>query len=155
MNLKTLLDHLSHLPQGLGGVKIALQGPLGAGKTHLVKALAERLLPGLGDDVQSPSFNLCHEYAAPGLVIQHYDLYRIESANELEELGIYESLSDEHSLCLIEWADLFAEIRRLCHYAIEIRLLPDQSRDYFVFALDQKSQLDLDCTVQQVDIKAK
>jgi len=135
-----MLDFLCSLPQGLAGVKIALKGPLGAGKTHLVKALAQRLTPGLEAEVQSPSFNLCHLYAGPGFELQHYDLYRLEAPGELDELGIFESLSDPGSLTLVEWGDLFAEILQLCHYVIEIHLQADGSRDYFVSPLDQMSR---------------
>ncbi len=91
-----------------GGLVIALRGPLGAGKTAFVKGLAE----GLGLDpgvVCSPTFVISAEYPAceGGVRLVHLDLYRLESAGELEAAGFLDVL-DEHSVVAIEWADRIA-----------------------------------------------
>ena len=81
---------------------IALVGPLGAGKTTLVRAIAE----GLGADprrVKSPTFALIHEYAGR-LPIYHFDAYRLPDAAAFADLGIEEYFSGD-GVCLIEWAD--------------------------------------------------
>jgi tRNA threonylcarbamoyladenosine biosynthesis protein TsaE len=85
------------------GAVIALIGPLGAGKTHLVRAIAEGL--GIRDSrlVNSPTFVLIQEYAAR-LPIYHFDAYRLRTAGEFSELGVHEYFQGD-GVCLVEWAD--------------------------------------------------
>ena len=85
------------------GAVIGLIGPLGAGKTHLVRAVAEGL--GIADSraVSSPTFVLIQEYAAR-LPIYHFDAYRLRSEAEFFELGVQEYFEGE-GVCLVEWAD--------------------------------------------------
>ena len=85
------------------GAVVALVGPLGAGKTHLVRAIAEGL--GIHDSrvVTSPTFALIHEYNAR-LPIYHFDAYRLKSEAEFDDLGTQEYY-DSGGVCLIEWAD--------------------------------------------------
>src|SRR6266478_4915648 len=85
------------------GAVIALVGPLGAGKTHLVRAVAEGL--GIADSrvVSSPTFVLIQEYDAR-LPIYHFDAYRLRSAAEFAELGVNEYFEGD-GVCLVEWAD--------------------------------------------------
>ena len=85
---------------------VALSGDLGSGKTTLARGLIEDLLARSGaphEYVQSPTFNLVQPYSAGDLEIWHYDLYRIESANELEELGLDDALDIGCVIC--EWPD--------------------------------------------------
>jgi tRNA threonylcarbamoyladenosine biosynthesis protein TsaE len=84
------------------GSVVGLVGMLGAGKTHLVRAVAE----GLGADgrlVTSPTFVLIQEYQAR-LPIYHFDAYRLASAGEFLDLGVNEYFEGQ-GVCLIEWAD--------------------------------------------------
>ena len=84
------------------GAVVGLIGPLGAGKTHLVRAIAEGL--GLRDGaVSSPTFVLIQEYQAR-LPIYHFDAYRLRSEGEFFDLGAHEYF-DGDGVCLIEWAD--------------------------------------------------
>lgn len=89
------------------GDVVALIGNLGAGKTHLVQAIAE----GLGveqEQVHSPTFVLIQEY--PGRIpICHIDAYRLRDIDEFLELGADELLGSDH-VCLIEWADRVADV---------------------------------------------
>jgi len=86
---------------------IAVEGPLGAGKTTLTKAIAGEL--GIKDVVVSPTFVLHREY--PGL--DHIDAWRVEDFEEIEKLGLSEMLANKH-LVIIEWADKFqAQISKL------------------------------------------
>lgn len=80
-------------------------GPLGAGKTALVKALCQQL--GIDpSSVQSPTFGLVHPYlAANGEEVFHFDLYRVKSEEELIEFG-FESYLDSGAYCFIEWPSL-------------------------------------------------
>jgi tRNA threonylcarbamoyladenosine biosynthesis protein TsaE len=85
------------------GAVVALVGPLGAGKTQLVRAIAEGL--GIADSrvVSSPTFVLIQEYTAR-LPIYHFDAYRLRSPEEFCDLGAHEYFEGT-GVCLIEWAD--------------------------------------------------
>lgn len=88
-----------------GGDAIALIGDLGAGKTTLVAGLVAALG---GGDAASPTFSLVNEYPGGRLVVWHVDLYRIERAAELVELGLDDVIGDRRGICVVEWADRFA-----------------------------------------------
>ena len=85
------------------GDVIALSGPLGAGKTSVARGLLAAL--GLAGEAPSPSFAIVQPYAPPEvrLPVLHVDLYRIEDAEEIEELGLDEAMGD--SVLLIEWPE--------------------------------------------------
>jgi len=87
-----------------GGEIILLSGPLGAGKTLLVKGMAQAL--GVDeDDVSSPSFTLVNAYDGR-LRLYHIDLYRLdEGASAAHAVDLDELLSDEHAVIVIEWAE--------------------------------------------------
>jgi tRNA threonylcarbamoyladenosine biosynthesis protein TsaE len=85
------------------GQVIGLIGDLGAGKTRLVRAIAEAL--GVEPvDVTSPTYVLIHEYAGT-LPIYHFDAYRLASPDDFDALGAPEYFASG-GLCLVEWADL-------------------------------------------------
>jgi tRNA threonylcarbamoyladenosine biosynthesis protein TsaE len=88
-----------------GGDAIALIGDLGAGKTTLVTGLVAALG---GGAAASPTFSLVNEYPGGRLVVWHVDLYRIERAAELVELGLDDVIGERRGICVIEWADRFA-----------------------------------------------
>lgn len=83
-----------------GGETILLEGDLGAGKTTFTKGLAKAL--GVKDEVTSPTFTILNVYEDGRLKLNHLDMYRVESADELEELGIEDCFDDE-SVTVIEW----------------------------------------------------
>jgi len=86
-----------------GHTVIAFSGELGAGKTTFIQAICRKL--GIEVDVNSPTFALVNEYFSPeGNSIFHFDLYRIESQDELFDMG-YEEYFYSGSLCLIEWPE--------------------------------------------------
>lgn len=86
-----------------GGETIALYGPLGAGKTALVRGIAQGL-GALPTAVNSPTFVMIHEYDQGRLPLAHVDLYRIRSSRELESTGLIEYFSGQ-TVTAIEWAD--------------------------------------------------
>lgn len=86
------------------GAVLALQGDLGAGKTHFTKGLAEGL--GCSSEVTSPTFTLVHEYHGGRLPLYHFDFYRMESEDEVLRVGWDEYL-DEEGVLVIEWPDKF------------------------------------------------
>jgi len=82
---------------------IAFSGEMGAGKTTFIQALCRNL--GVKVEVNSPTFSLVNEYfTAVGNSIFHFDLYRIETPDELFDMG-YEEYFYSGSLCLIEWPE--------------------------------------------------
>jgi tRNA threonylcarbamoyladenosine biosynthesis protein TsaE len=87
----------------LPGDVIGLTGPLGAGKTHLVRAIAEGLEIPDSRCVNSPTFVLIQEYRAR-LPIYHFDVYRLRRAEEFSDLGVDEYFGGK-GVCLIEWVD--------------------------------------------------
>jgi tRNA threonylcarbamoyl adenosine modification protein YjeE len=86
-----------------GGDAVALVGELGAGKTALVSGLVAGL--GAGTAV-SPTFALINEYHGR-LIVWHVDLYRLDRASELVELGLDDLFGDRRGLVVVEWADRF------------------------------------------------
>ena len=83
------------------GDAVALWGGLGAGKTTLARDILQAL--GVVEDVPSPTFTLVQTYETPGLSVAHYDLYRLKSSRELDELGFTEALED--GAALVEWPE--------------------------------------------------
>lgn len=80
-----------------------LEGEVGSGKTETVKTVARVL--GL-KEVASPSFAIHHQYlTAEGWPVDHLDLYRLESADDLESTGFWDLFGEPEALILIEWAD--------------------------------------------------
>jgi tRNA threonylcarbamoyladenosine biosynthesis protein TsaE len=90
---------------------VLLRGELGAGKTTLVKGIAEAFQAASEDDVTSPTFTLVHEYHGPAVNIYHIDLYRVDTARELETLAL-DDLMAENSVLLIEWGEKFPHLER-------------------------------------------
>lgn len=84
-----------------GGEVIAYKGSMGAGKTTFTRGLAIGM--GLPDEVTSPTFALVNEYRGE-LTLYHFDMYRIQSANDLETTGFYDYMS-EKSVLAVEWSE--------------------------------------------------
>jgi tRNA threonylcarbamoyladenosine biosynthesis protein TsaE len=89
---------------------VLLRGELGAGKTTLVKGIAAALEAAAEEDVTSPTFTLVHEYRGPRVVVYHIDLYRVDTARELETLGL-DDLRSDNSILLIEWGEKFSRFQ--------------------------------------------
>jgi tRNA threonylcarbamoyladenosine biosynthesis protein TsaE len=89
------------------GDVIGLTGELGCGKTCFVRGLARGLGLRAGA-VTSPTFTLINEYRGGRLVLHHVDLYRLDSAEELVELGL-EEIAGGEGVCAIEWIDRFTQ----------------------------------------------
>lgn len=87
---------------------ILLNGSLGAGKTHFARSLIQSVLSNI-EDVPSPTFTLVQTYDTDVGPIWHADLYRINGADEIEELGLTEAMED--AICLIEWPDRLGDLK--------------------------------------------
>jgi tRNA threonylcarbamoyladenosine biosynthesis protein TsaE len=90
------------------GLVVALIGPLGAGKTQLVRGVAEGLEVPDSRAVSSPTFVLIQEYAGR-LPIYHFDTYRLTRPDQFADLGPEEYFEGD-GVCLVEWADRVREI---------------------------------------------
>ncbi|HEY8505208.1 MAG TPA: tRNA (adenosine(37)-N6)-threonylcarbamoyltransferase complex ATPase subunit type 1 TsaE [Gemmataceae bacterium] len=103
------------------GAVVALVGPLGAGKTHFARAIAEGL--GLENSrvVTSPTFVLIQEYPAR-IPIAHFDVYRLRSAAEFEDLGPGEYFAGPW-VSLIEWADRVESLLPPEHLRVELQIV--------------------------------
>ena len=89
------------------GTVVCLEGPLGAGKTHFVKGMAQAF--GIDrQEVHSPTFTLIHEYAGD-LPLYHFDCYRMESPQEALEIGAEEYFYGD-GICVIEWPERIASL---------------------------------------------
>ena len=96
---------------------IALYGDLGVGKTAFVRGLAKVLAPGAA--VRSPTFALVNEYRAKPCSVFHFDMYRIESEDELESIGFYDYL--DRGLCVVEWSENIGYALPETYLKIEIK----------------------------------
>lgn len=103
-SLQELDDVARSFLEAVGEVAvIGFSGEMGAGKTTFIQALCRNL--GVTAEVNSPTFSLVNEYFTPeGNSIFHFDLYRIETPEELFDMG-YEEYFFSGSLCLIEWPE--------------------------------------------------
>jgi tRNA threonylcarbamoyladenosine biosynthesis protein TsaE len=90
---------------------VLLRGDLGAGKTTLVKGIAEAFEAALAEEVTSPTFTLVHEYRGPLADLFHIDLYRVDTPRELETLGL-DDLCSDRSILLIEWGEKFSRLQK-------------------------------------------
>ncbi len=104
-----------------GGTVLALNGELGAGKTVFARGVAEGL--GIMNNISSPSYVIMNLYKGR-LELYHFDFYRLENEEELEELGLEEYFYAENGLALIEWANKFPHFLPSARLEIEIRKDP-------------------------------
>lgn len=106
---------------------VVLTGDLGAGKTTLIKGIAEGFGAARQEDVTSPTFTLIHEYRGQQADVFHIDLYRVDTARELETLGL-DDLRSERSVILMEWGEKFERFRRERDAEIRIERVSETER---------------------------
>src|SRR5436190_2294757 len=118
------------------GAVVGLVGPLGAGKTHFVRAVAE----GLGLDesriVSSPTFVLIQEYDAR-LPVYHFDAYRLTSAAEFFDLGAHEYF-EAGGVCLVEWPDRVPDCLPRERLTVRLEITGETSRRAVLEALGER-----------------
>ncbi|MFD2514231.1 tRNA (adenosine(37)-N6)-threonylcarbamoyltransferase complex ATPase subunit type 1 TsaE [Pontibacter locisalis] len=100
---------------------ILFEGPMGAGKTTLIKEFCRQL--GVKDNVSSPTFSLVNEYeGVNGKLIYHFDFYRINTEREAVDIGALEYF-DSGKICLIEWPSMIPNL--LPEHYLLVTLQPD------------------------------
>jgi tRNA threonylcarbamoyladenosine biosynthesis protein TsaE len=108
------------------GDVIGLKGTLGAGKSffarNFINSLREK-----ETEVLSPTFNLVYSYDTTKGEIFHFDLYRLKSAEELENIGFFESL--QSGICLIEWPEIAEKFLKKNYLEIEIKTVAGANFD--------------------------
>ena len=119
---------------------IALDGTLGAGKTHFSQGIAKGF--GVTEEVTSPTFALMNTYEVDGSNLYHFDLYRMDLVEELETIGFYEYTEETKSV--VEWASKFVDELPDTTVWIEISVGNDGSRQFAV-RTDLLSEETLQC----------
>ena len=105
---------------------IAFHGEMGAGKTTFIKALCAEF--GVTDNVASPTFAIINEYlAGDGSTIYHFDLYRLETIADLQNIGV-EDCFYSGNFCLVEWPELAEPLFPNNVLNVTITVLPDKTR---------------------------
>lgn len=113
----------------LGNARVVLlRGDLGAGKTTLVKGIAEAFQAAAQDDVTSPTFTLVHEYRGRDRTLYHIDLYRLDTERELRTLGLEDMSNETGALLLIEWGEKFDRLQKLSDLEIALERTGENSR---------------------------
>lgn len=98
-------------------------GDLGAGKTLLSKGIATAVgVP--SEEVVSPTFSLMNIYQGNDLEVRHFDLYRLNSLEELTDIGFYEYVGGD-GITLIEWAELFTSEMPPEHLQVMFTIVPE------------------------------
>lgn len=114
------------------GAVLGLKGDLGAGKTLFVQGLAAGL--DVADEVTSPTFALLNIYEG-SKNLYHFDLYRLDEAEQLYDIGFYEYAAPQDGIAVIEWPDKFmAQMPSECIY-IEIKRGADENERVLTFSL--------------------
>ena len=137
MENKQILDSLSEketftiakelAEKAQAGEVYCLSGDLGVGKTIFTKGFAAGL--GITEPVSSPTFTIVQIYEEGRLPLYHFDVYRIEDIEEMEEIG-YEDCFYGEGVCLVEWAELIKEILPEAYKKIRIEKDTDKGFDY-------------------------
>ena len=110
-----------------GGEIITLDGDLGAGKTAFVRGLALGL--GISDNVSSPTFTIVNEYHSGNIPLMHFDVYRIESSDEMYDIGWEEYIS-KGAVVVVEWSKNIYDIFDGSQIEINITKNLDISENY-------------------------
>lgn len=107
------------------GDVVCLMGDLGVGKTLFSQGFAKGL--DIEENVNSPTFTIVQEYENGRLKLYHFDVYRIEDSEEMEEIGFSDMIYG-NGVCLIEWADMISDI--LPEHYLKVKIEKDLSKGF-------------------------
>lgn len=121
--------------QAKAGIVICLDGELGVGKTVFTQGFAAGL--GIEEPVNSPTFTILQIYEEGRLPLYHFDVYRIEEPEEMDEIG-YEDYFYGDGVCLIEWASMISEL--IPETAIQVTIKKDLEHgfDYRTITVEER-----------------
>ncbi len=111
------------------GDVFGLRGTLGAGKSFFAKNFINELQQ-KPTEVLSPTFNLVYSYETRNGEVFHFDLYRLKSAEELENIGFFDAL--QNGICLIEWPEIARDFLPKNCKEIEIKILGEERREVII-----------------------
>ena len=117
---------------------VLLNGDLGAGKTTLTKSIAKNL--GVNENITSPTFTILNEYETEKIKLFHFDMYRIESEDDLIELGfedIFNFNFDKDCYIFVEWAEKTPNLIPKNHYVINIEKLGLNERKFTLIKVEK------------------
>ncbi len=126
-HLKLTERELIHWGEDLGRaitppLVVTLTGELGVGKTTLARAICVGY--GVREEITSPTYALVHEYRAPKSAVYHIDLYRLDSPDQLTNLG-WDEIVSSRSLVLVEWPERAGGRLSEDHLPIDLDYVPD------------------------------
>ncbi len=126
-NKKEMADFAAKLAkQAKIGDIIGLKGTLGAGKSFFARSFINALSQE-PQDVLSPTFNLLYSYNTQKGEIFHFDLYRLKSADELENIGFFDAL--QNGISLIEWPEIAKSFLKKNYLEIEIKIIGKEEEE--------------------------
>ena len=112
------------------GQTLALDGELGAGKTTLVRGIAEGAEVDDIREVTSPTYSLMNIYGTKTGTLTHIDFYRLQDPEEARLLGLGEQIADPHTVALIEWAGLLPELLPPNHIELHLHWESENERRF-------------------------
>ncbi len=115
------------------GDVVTLDGDLGAGKTAFARGVAHGL--GITDMVVSPTFTIVNEYRHGEKPLFHFDVYRLETEDDLYDIG-WDDYLISGGICIVEWSSIMPEAFYMPHYAINITKNHSISDDYRKITID-------------------
>ena len=132
-HLNQINQAVDYLDEHLQSPVICFDGPIGAGKTTLISRLCQKWQ--VMDSISSPTFSIVNHYnsLSKGL-IYHFDFYRLESLEEVLDIGIEEYL-DSGNICLIEWSEKILTLLPENCIRVKIETNNDQSRSINILSL--------------------
>ena len=113
---------------------VLLNGDLGVGKTVFTKGFGKGL--GIEEPISSPTFTILKEYDEGRMPFYHFDVYRIGSDDEMDEIGYYEAI-DGDGVCLIEWAELIYDILPPQYKKVTIKKDVEKGFDYRTITVEE------------------
>jgi len=129
--------HEQKLPQ-----IFCLSGPMGAGKSVFARAFIRHMMNDNNLEVPSPTFTLLQQYEASSQTLWHFDLYRLEEADEIYELGWEEAISQTNAknILLIEWPERLGILRPSCYTDIKITPINEALREITINVINETNK---------------
>ena len=112
--------------EALPGQVYCLNGDLGVGKTVFARGFGAGL--GIDEPIVSPTFTILKEYDEGRIPLYHFDVYRIGSSDEMEEVGYFDKLDKADGVCLIEWSVLIEDV--IPEDAIKVEIIKDNEKGF-------------------------